>query len=103
MRVNKEWPKPVEAKTISPEILKKYAGTYYRMQAEIYNYYFIETDGVKLYNKSEGRRQELIPIANNRFVRKGAEDVGFEFKPAANGSIVLTVSGLRSFDYRKIN
>lgn len=66
-------------------------------------YVFIETDGIKLYNRVQNRKQELIPVADNRFVRKEVEDISFEFTPIDNGSFVLTVSGLRTFYYKKMN
>jgi len=104
-RLNISLPAPLISKTINSELLKKYAGVYHRVQMEFFfptSIYFIETDGVKLYNKTEGKRQELIPISDNKFVRKGVEDISFEFKTAANGSMILTVSGLRDYDFRKI-
>jgi CubicO group peptidase (beta-lactamase class C family) len=100
-RINKVWPQPVTSKAVPEVLLKKYSGIYY--MAPFDSYVVIETDGVKLFSKTQGRQQELIPIADNKFVRKGAEEISFEFKSATNGSIALTVSGLRSLDYSKIN
>lgn len=102
-RVNVTWPAPVQARTVGAESLKKFAGTYYRPAGLSGTYFLIETDGNKLYRKFEGKRQELIPVSDNKFVRKGVEDISFEFKPAPDGSLILTVSALRVFDYKKIN
>jgi len=105
-KVNIKWPAPVEAKPINTELLKQYAGAYHRVELETnfpLSFYFIETDGVKLYSKFEGKRQELTPVSDNKFVRKGVEDIIFEFKSATNGAMILTVSALRVYDYRKIN
>jgi CubicO group peptidase (beta-lactamase class C family) len=100
-KVNVIWPKPVEAKSIDASLLEKYVGTYYLPSLDFYR--FIETDGKKLYNKSQGRREELIPIASNKFVRKGIEDMIFEFKTDARGLNILTVNSLRAVDFRKVD
>jgi hypothetical protein len=100
-KVNVTWPKPVKAKSISKDFLQKYAGTYSLASVNVYR--FIETDGVKLFERIQGKLQELIPVTDNKFVRKGVEDISFEFKPNSNNVLVLTISGLRSIDYKKIN
>jgi D-alanyl-D-alanine carboxypeptidase len=100
-RVNKAWPQPVVPKAVPGNLFKKYAGLYH--MASFDNYILIETDGVQLYNLVQGMKQVLIPVADNKFVRKGAEDISFEFKTDANGTSRLIVSGLRALDYKKIH
>lgn len=100
-RLDKAWPQPVVPKAVSAGLLVKYSGTYYHPLMD--HYVFIETDGTKLYNRVQNRRQELIPVADNKFVRKEVEDINFEFTPIDNGSFVLTLSGLRTFYYKKMN
>jgi hypothetical protein len=34
----------------------------------------------KRHNRLQGKQQELIPIADNKFVKKGVEDQVFEFQ-----------------------
>src|SRR5690606_23172579 len=94
-RLDKAWPQRVVPKAVSAGLLEKYSGTYYHPSMD--HYVFIETDGTKLYNRVQNRRQELIPVADNKFVRKEVEDINFEFTPIDNGSFVLTLSGLRTF------
>lgn len=100
-RVDKAWPQPVVPRAVSAVLLKKYSGVYYHPSMD--HYVFIETDGMKLYNRVQNRRQELIPVADNKFVRKEVEDISFEFASIDNGSIVLTLSGLRTLYYKKMN
>jgi D-alanyl-D-alanine carboxypeptidase len=100
-KVNVPWPKPVTARMIDPNLLKKYAGTYYLASLDVFR--FIETDGTKLYNRFQGNLQELIPVANNKFVRKGVEDMVFTFSTDEQGSQVLTINSLRSVQYRKVD
>lgn len=76
-------------------LLKKYAGLYY--MADLDSYVFIKADGGKIYNVAQGLHQELIPVSTNRFVRKNAEDVSYEF-----GADILVVSGLRKIAYKKV-
>jgi CubicO group peptidase (beta-lactamase class C family) len=99
-KVDIKSPPLIVRKDIDNDLLKKYSGAYYMTALDIYR--FIETDGITLFNKFQGRRQELIPIANNKFVVKGVEDTTFEFNPNGAGVLVLTVKALRSQEFRKV-
>jgi len=101
LRVEKTLPPPASALYPTVKAVKKYIGVYYHPPFD--SYIFIETDGTKLYNRIQGRLQELIPVADNKFVRKGIGDVWLEFKSTPNGAMSLTVSGLRSLDYKKLD
>ena len=98
-RVNKTWPQPVTPKAISAALLNKYAGIYY-MQA-FDSYVVIETDGARLYVNVQGNRLELLPVADNKFVRKGIEDIQYEFVNGTTETTGLVVSGLRKVKYKK--
>lgn len=100
-RINISRPKPVIAKKLSAAQLRKFAGVYYHASLDIYR--FIETDGTKLYNRFQAQMQELIPVSENRFVKKGVEDTTFEFNPNDEGILVLTIKALRRQDFRKVN
>lgn len=54
-RVDVVWPKPVHAKSISTDLLKQYAGTYYLAPIEAYR--FFETDGHKLLERHKGNHR----------------------------------------------
>jgi CubicO group peptidase (beta-lactamase class C family) len=98
-KVDRKFPMPVVSKPIEKVLLKKYAGVYYYASLDIYR--FIETDGEKLYNRFQGRMQELIAVADNRFVIKGNEETIFEFRESEIG-IVLAIKGLRVQEFRKV-
>ncbi len=100
-KVDKAWPKPVTPKPVPADLLKRYAGVYYLPSSD--NYTFIEADNGKIFNRSQGRLLDLVPVANNKFVRKDAEDITFEFISTANGSMALVVSGLRRMEYKKLD
>lgn len=100
-KINKTWPGPPKSVLVSAQDLKKYTGVYYLPSLDIYR--FVETDGVKLYNRTQGNLEELTPIANNKFVRRGIEDITFEFRANSESVMIMTVSGLRAVDFRKIS
>jgi hypothetical protein len=88
--------------SVKPELLKKYAGTYYRAPRDLY--FFIENDGKKLfgYELNAAQKFELLPVSNNKFVRKGVEEFSISFKENKDGVMILTTSALRNTDYKKI-
>lgn len=91
-------PKPI---TVGTTILKKYTGTYYRPQNA--SYLFVELQGEKLLASGLGNAKfELIPVAENKFIRKGLEDFSLLFSEDENGIMKVTVSGFIQFDYKKI-
>ncbi|HTE32221.1 MAG TPA: hypothetical protein VK666_17695 [Chryseolinea sp.] len=96
-------PEPVKFRSgeTSSELLIKYSGIYYISSLD--NYVAIENDGHRLFSKTQGRRQELLSITDNKFVIKGIEDIVYEFKTDQHGNLVLTIDGLRPLDYRKLN
>lgn len=97
-------PIPVPAfVAVKPELLKQYAGTYYRGQGDMY--YFIKLEGEKLYgfDLSAANKFELLPLSNSRFMRKGIEDIVLEFKKDKDGLWRLTVSGNRNMELRKVS
>jgi CubicO group peptidase (beta-lactamase class C family) len=100
-KVKIEPPQPIQPKSISPQKLASYVGSYYDGSLDTYR--FIEADGGKLFNKVQGMRQELIAVADNKFVRKGVEDVTYEFVNDANGSSYMIVKGLRTSRFRKVD
>jgi len=87
---------------VNPEVLKRYTGTYYRPVTD--RYFFIELNGGKLYayQMNAAERFELLPIGQNKFIRKGIEDSGISFKVNLNGLMILTFFGNRIEDYKKI-
>jgi len=87
---------------VSTDVLKKYTGTYYRTAVD--SSYFIELQGSKLYARdlNPATKFELLPIGENKFVRKGVEDLGFSFSKDKDGLTLLTVSGNRTSDFRKL-
>ena len=87
---------------VNPEVLKRYTGTYYRAVTD--RYFFIELNGGKLYayQMNAAERFELLPIGQNKFIRKGIEDSGISFKVNLNGLMILTFFGNRIEDYKKI-
>jgi hypothetical protein len=100
-RVDVAWPKPVQQRNSSKDLLKQYAGTYYLALTDAYR--FFETDGHRMFEQAQGKLQELIPVSENKFVRKGIEDMTFEFNTDKKGKTTLTFKSLRTVDYRKIN
>lgn len=85
--------------SVKPETLNKYAGTYYKTFGD--DYFFVTVQNNKLYGYEMDIAQkfELLPVAQNRFVRNGVNDISYTFK--SNGK-VLTISGNRTSDYRKV-
>lgn len=100
-RVNMTWPREVDPKAIRADLLKKYSGTYYDASSDAYR--LIETDGAKLYNKTGGVLQEMVPVATNKFVRKGIEDISFEFTTNSKGGQILVIRSLQKIVFRKID
>ena len=100
-KVDVKLPDPIKPQRLDKDHLHKYVGVYYMASLDIYR--FIETDGTKLYNRFQGRMQELLPTSDNRFVLKGVEDTSFEFKPDETGVLRLTIKSLRSQEFRKID
>lgn len=91
-------PKPI---TVNTTTLKKYTGTYYRPQNAAY--LFVELQGEKLFASGFGNaKYELIPLAENKFIRKGLEDFSFTFSEDENGIMKATGSGFTQYDYKKI-
>jgi CubicO group peptidase (beta-lactamase class C family) len=88
--------------TVKPDLLSKYAGTYYKTFGD--DYFFLAVQDGKLYGfeMDIAQKFELIPIAENKFVRKGIEDVSYTFKNNEKGLLILTISGNRTSDYRKV-
>jgi CubicO group peptidase (beta-lactamase class C family) len=99
-RVDIRWPAPVIPKLVDKTLLQKYCGVYYLTALDIYR--FVETDGNKLYLRFQGARQELIAISDTKFVRKGAEDMTFEFKEDPQLGMIMTATALRAVNYRKV-
>jgi len=87
---------------VNTDVLKKYAGTYYR--PELASYLFIELQGNKLFANGLGTPQkiELVPVADNKFIRKGNDEFSYSFTPDVNGIMKITVSGFTQADYKKI-
>lgn len=88
---------------VKPEILRKYAGTYYKTNGD--DYFFVAAQDGKLYGfeMDIAQKFELLPVAENKFIRKGVEDVSYSFMPNVNGIMALTISGNRKLDYRKVS
>jgi CubicO group peptidase (beta-lactamase class C family) len=93
---------PIDIVSIDSATLKKYAGTYYRPESD--EYLFITTQGNKLYGSvwNTPQRFELLPLSSHKFVRKGVELYTITFKNDSKGFPVITVSGLRNRDYKKV-
>ena len=91
-----------EAVAVNRELLKKYTGTYYRPESA--GYLFVELQGDRLFGSNIGSPQkyELVPVAENKFIRKDLKDYSFSFNPDENGIMKATVSGFTQFDYKKI-
>ena len=94
---------PITIVTVDSVVLKKYAGSYYRPETD--EYLFVIAQGNKLYGSiwNTPQRFELLPVSNNKFVRKGVDDYSVTFKNDGKGFPILTVSGLRNRDYRKVH
>ena len=89
--------------TIDSTILKKYAGTYYRPEAD--EYFFILAQGNKLFGSALGSPQkfELLPVSEHKFVRKGVEGYTVNFKNDNQGLPVLTTSGFNDREFKKVD
>jgi D-alanyl-D-alanine carboxypeptidase len=100
--VLKPSPPPVIV-SVKPEVLKPYAGTYYRGQGDMY--FYIKFDGNKLYgyDVSAANKFELLPLSNTSFMRKGIEDNILSFQKDKDGLWRLTVSGNRNMEFRKVS
>jgi hypothetical protein len=57
---------------------------------------------VKLYNNLQGSLQELISVADNKFMRKDVGDAMFEFT-SNNGKQSLVISSLQIQVFKKLN
>lgn len=64
---------------------------------------FIETDGKRLFHRFQNARQELVPLSPNQFIVLNSPDNVFEFTVDETGAQVLTVKGLRSTKFRKVD
>jgi CubicO group peptidase (beta-lactamase class C family) len=87
---------------VSTGLLKNYTGTYYR--PETATYLFVELQGNRLFANTLGATQkyELVPVADNKFIRKGQEEFSLSFSPDDKGIMKITASGFTQFDYKKI-
>jgi len=94
---------PMVIVPVDSAVLKRYAGTYYRPETD--EYLFIIAQGNKLYGSiwNTAQRFELLHTGNNKFIRKGVDDYSVTFKNDSKGFPILTVSGLRNRDYRKVH
>jgi CubicO group peptidase (beta-lactamase class C family) len=88
--------------SIPAETLKKYTGTYYSALED--SYLFIELDGNRFWAHRVNAmpKFEMLPISNNKFIRKGVEEFKLSFGENKDGVMILTVSAFRDTDYRKI-
>jgi CubicO group peptidase (beta-lactamase class C family) len=93
---------PLKIVNVDSAVLKKYAGSYYRPESD--EYLFITAQGNKLYGSlwNTSQRFELLPLANNKFVRKGVEMYTITFNNDGKGFPVIIVSGLRDREFRKV-
>lgn len=100
-RINAVHPSIPKSITVGTTTLKKYTGTYYRPQDAAY--LFVELQGEKLFASGLGNaKYELIPVAENKFIRKGLEDFSLLFSEDENGIMKVTASGFSQLDYKKI-
>jgi CubicO group peptidase (beta-lactamase class C family) len=92
---------PIAVVALDSAVLKKYAGTYYKPDTD--EYLFVIAQGNKLFGSIwNTSRFELLGVSNNKFVRKGIEDYTVTFKNDSSGFPVLTVSGLRDREFKKV-
>jgi len=94
---------PMVITAVDSMLLKKYAGTYYKPDTD--EYFFIIAQGNRLYGSiwNTPARFELLPVSNNKFVRRGVEDYSISFKNDSKGFSVLTISGFNDRDFKKVH
>ena len=84
-------------------MFQKYTGIYYRQ--EIGAYLFVQLQENKLLVTALGagiQKYELMPVAQNEFIRKGLPDFKLSFQEDNDGIMRVTASGFTNFDYKKI-
>jgi CubicO group peptidase (beta-lactamase class C family) len=102
-RINAVHTKVPEPVNLSASTLKKYTGTYYRMENG--SYFIVELQGNKLIVTTVAagsQKFELIPVSENKFIRKGMEDYSLSFHSDGDGTMSISVSGFTKFDFKKI-
>jgi CubicO group peptidase (beta-lactamase class C family) len=101
-RINIETRALPQTVTVDPSVLKNYTGTYYRPETSIY--LFVELQGNRLFANNIGSSQkyELLPVTENKFIRKGFEDFTLVFNPDVNGIMTIKATGLSETNYNKI-
>jgi len=102
-RVNVAEKAPIVVKAVDPAVLKNYSGSYYRPETD--EYLFVIAQGNRLYGSiwNTSQKFELLPVSNNKFIRKGVDDYSVTFKMDSKGFPMLTVSGLTDRDFRKVH
>jgi CubicO group peptidase (beta-lactamase class C family) len=92
---------PLKFVTVDSSLLKKYSGSYYRLETD--EYFFIQSQGNRLYGylSTPAQKFELLPVNKLKFSRKGVEDYGVSFSTDSKGLPILIISGFSDRLFKK--